>query len=430
MAKIFLATQPLTSHIHTGLFVWRQLSDAGHDVTWLCVENDRRKLEKHAIKTLPILSETYPPDLNERVRAMGFWKRLRIQRTMMSSFFHEIEQDFNALMDEHQPNLFILDALNQWMGLGPLSRGIPVIYLSTTFPTLRRGDMPPIATRLYPPQNEAERKYIDKIWRRMLRPKNNRKRAQGIRLTKKMAKRCGYPLAPEYFDDPLSIDLPAPKLIACSEVLDFPHEDHPYVHYIGPGVDLGRDEETFTAPPDKKLVYCALSTLRQFLGPQKTILFFNKVIEAVATLPDYHLLLSTCGLPFAPENAPDNVTVVELAPQINVLKKAHLMITHGGLNSIKEALLNAVPLIGFPLAYDQPGNIARVAYHGLGFHGGRIAHTTAEQIRKLILEIDGDEAIRDRLRAMSERMTADQQTPKVVDFVADYLSKASTAGQV
>jgi UDP:flavonoid glycosyltransferase YjiC (YdhE family) len=42
------------------------------------------------------------------------------------------------------------------------------------------------------------------------------------------------------------------------------------------------------------------------------------------------------------------------------------MVTHGGLGSIKECVMHAVPMLVFPLDVDQPGNAARVVHHGLG----------------------------------------------------------------
>jgi UDP:flavonoid glycosyltransferase YjiC (YdhE family) len=44
------------------------------------------------------------------------------------------------------------------------------------------------------------------------------------------------------------------------------------------------------------------------------------------------------------------------------------MITHGGMNSIAECIKMEIPMLVFPLSpyWDQPGNSARVIYHGLG----------------------------------------------------------------
>jgi UDP:flavonoid glycosyltransferase YjiC (YdhE family) len=64
--------------------------------------------------------------------------------------------------------------------------------------------------------------------------------------------------------------------------------------------------------------------------------------------------------------APPHVGIVERAPQLEILRRASLMITHGGLGSVKECAALGVPMLVFPLKDDQPGNAARVEARGLG----------------------------------------------------------------
>ena len=63
---------------------------------------------------------------------------------------------------------------------------------------------------------------------------------------------------------------------------------------------------------------------------------------------------------------PSNVIVVEKAPQLELLKRAALCITHAGLNTTLETLAQGVPMVAIPIAYDQPGVAARIAHHGVG----------------------------------------------------------------
>ena len=66
------------------------------------------------------------------------------------------------------------------------------------------------------------------------------------------------------------------------------------------------------------------------------------------------------------ERIPPNTVVVRIAPQIELLKRAALCITHAGLNTALEALAQGVPMVAIPTGYDQPGVPARIAYHGVG----------------------------------------------------------------
>jgi zeaxanthin glucosyltransferase len=56
--------------------------------------------------------------------------------------------------------------------------------------------------------------------------------------------------------------------------------------------------------------------------------------------------------------------VVSFAPQLGILKRAALVITHAGINTVLESLCEGVPLVAVPLGNDQPGVAARVKARG------------------------------------------------------------------
>lgn len=51
---------------------------------------------------------------------------------------------------------------------------------------------------------------------------------------------------------------------------------------------------------------------------------------------------------------PDNILLLVSAPQIDILERASLFITHNGMNSTSEAIHYAVPMVCLPLNVDQP----------------------------------------------------------------------------
>ena len=63
---------------------------------------------------------------------------------------------------------------------------------------------------------------------------------------------------------------------------------------------------------------------------------------------------------------PANVMVVSYAPQIEILKRSSLCITHAGLNTALESLSSGVPMIALPITNDQPGVAARIADKKVG----------------------------------------------------------------
>ena len=105
------------------------------------------------------------------------------------------------------------------------------------------------------------------------------------------------------------------------------------------------------------------------------------------------------------DRLPPNVEVHARVPQIQELGRASLMITHAGLNSIKECILAGVPMLAFPAGRDQPGNAARVHYHGLGRRAD-YRRIDADEAGALMNEVMEDPAYRTRVAAMRERFLA------------------------
>ena len=95
---------------------------------------------------------------------------------------------------------------------------------------------------------------------------------------------------------------------------------------------------------------------------------YGTILEAASQFPEMQMVLSV-GRNFNPDDLgqiPSNTIVVRAAPQIDLLKRAALSITHAGLNTALEALAQGVPMVAIPVGFDQPGVAARIAYHGVG----------------------------------------------------------------
>ena len=59
---------------------------------------------------------------------------------------------------------------------------------------------------------------------------------------------------------------------------------------------------------------------------------------------------------------PRDPITVPFAPQLELLKRAAVCITHAGLNTALESLTNGVPMVAIPITNDQPGVAARVRW--------------------------------------------------------------------
>lgn len=152
---------------------------------------------------------------------------------------------------------------------------------------------------------------------------------------------------------------------------EFPREQLPqYFHFTGPYHDLASRKavdfpfEKLTGQP---LIYASMGTLQNRFSE-----IFQCMASACAGL-DAQLVISLGGL--RPEAMPKllgNPIVVEYAPQLELLKRATLTITHAGLNTTLESLCNGVPMVAIPMTDDQPGVAARLAWTG----AGEVVHRT------------------------------------------------------
>jgi len=94
---------------------------------------------------------------------------------------------------------------------------------------------------------------------------------------------------------------------------------------------------------------------------------------------------------------PSNTIVVRSAPQLELLKRAALCITHAGLNTVLEALAQGLPMVAIPIGYDQPGVAARIAYHGVG-EFLEIDNLTTQRLSELIAKVDGNPKYHNKAR--------------------------------
>jgi UDP:flavonoid glycosyltransferase YjiC (YdhE family) len=111
--------------------------------------------------------------------------------------------------------------------------------------------------------------------------------------------------------------------------------------------------------PERPLAYAALGTL------------FNErpeVFRAIAGAIDGELLMAVGRAPLdALGPLPDGVRVVPwVDDQAAVLRRARLFVSHGGMNSVSEALVAGTPLLVLPQTAEQAVNARRVEELGAG----------------------------------------------------------------
>jgi MGT family glycosyltransferase len=154
----------------------------------------------------------------------------------------------------------------------------------------------------------------------------------------------------------------------CQQPADFeyPRTQLPdWFHFTGPLVDpASRAEVPFPWERlnGKPLIYVSLGTIQN-----QQLELFARIAAACAHL-DAQLVIALGGGSSVDSLPPlaGNPVVVDFAPQLALLQRAALTITHAGLNTVLESLGCGVPMVAIPIANDQPGVAARVAWSGSG----------------------------------------------------------------
>jgi MGT family glycosyltransferase len=167
------------------------------------------------------------------------------------------------------------------------------------------------------------------------------------------------------------------------------------------------------------LIYASLGTLVNGLSH-----VYKAILQAVAKLPDVQLVLSVGKNINSNELGPIplNTSVVTSAPQIELLKRATLCITHAGLNTALESLGQGVPMVAIPIAYDQPGVAARIAHHGVGEFVG-VEEVTADRLSTLISKVLGDPGYRDKARYFQKVIAKTNGLDKAADALEQAFHK-------
>ncbi len=96
---------------------------------------------------------------------------------------------------------------------------------------------------------------------------------------------------------------------------------------------------------------------------------------------------------------PNNVLAVRDAPQPDLLPRVAALVTHGGANSVMEALSFGVPLLVHPICNDQFHNARFVEESGVGLRAD-LESLSSEGCWEALSALLGPGRIRDRVAAV------------------------------
>ncbi len=168
---------------------------------------------------------------------------------------------------------------------------------------------------------------------------------------------------------------------------------------------------------NKSIIYVSLGSVK--LYNNKTY-FFEKCLQAFKDSD--RIVVMAVGSELDIESLkpiPSNFRIRNYIPQLNILKHASVFITHGGTNSIWEALLNKVPVVVFPQGGDQYLVANRVEELGLGVWIKQ-KKIQPKQLRKVVERVMQDERTRSNIARLSMSLRKAGGTQKAVDLILEF----------
>ena len=279
-------------------------------------------------------------------------------------------------------------------------------------------DLFPYGYGFAPPRNEAERALAGHF-----HAMEDRRRLPAQRRWLDLRQGLASPRSPvDPWRDVPGRDL---TLVAHCPEFEYPRQDlPPSVRFVGPLIWNPGTPVADPPPPlpadDRPVILISQGSV---FNEDPTIL--RLAADALAA-EDVLVLVSTFRQsPYPDLRFPANFVVRELIPQLSVLDRLSLVITHGGAGTVNCALSGGVPLVVLPLDADQFEIAARCERAGVGRRLGE-PQRNAPALRAVVREVLFDPRYRQAARRFAERIQ-DLRAPVVAAGLLQELAEKGAA---
>lgn len=393
MSHYAVIAPPLYSHVRALEALAQALIARGHRVTFMQQAEARTLLGDARIGFYPLGERSHPPgslahtlELTAHPSGMGIFRLIADMAKTSDMLCRELP----AALQQAGVDGLIVDQMEAAGGLVADALGLPFVSVACALPVNREPHLPlPVMPFNYGTGARRQKLYAtsERIYDWLMRRHSEviARHAHAFGLGERRSLHdCLSPLAQ------ISQTLPA---------FDFPRRQLPaHFHAVGPLRHVHATPEA-AAPSTSPLVFASLGTLQ---GHRFTL--FRTIARACRQL-NVRLLIAHCGGLNAAQEARLRLygaEVTDFADQPAVLRQAQAVITHGGLNTVMDAIESATPMLTIPLAFDQPGVAARVVYCGIGRRASRF--TTVNALAKKLGALLNDPGYRQRLSLMQTQL--------------------------
>ncbi|MEI9999784.1 MAG: nucleotide disphospho-sugar-binding domain-containing protein [Verrucomicrobiota bacterium] len=388
-------------HVYPLAALGRALKARGHQVTFFQVADLGAQVRASGVEFCPIGAEDFPPgtmrredDILGRLKGMA-GMRFSIERVARSS--RAILRDAPAAIRARGLDALVVDQAEYAGGAVAEHLGLPFVNAIVTLPFNLDPSVPVfcypwVTTRngLDRLRNQLGNAFFEWLGQPVFAVVNRQRRAWGLAPVRKLNEFFS-PLA-QISQLPAALELPGRRV-------------PPHFHYTGPWTDgEGRAPVDFPwerLDPARLLVYASMGTLQNGI-----LRAFRMIAEACAGL-DLQLVISL-GRGQDPAilgELPGDPIVVGYAPQLELVRRASLTISHAGVNTVLESLSEGVPVVVLPVTNDHPGMAARVMTARVG-QSIPIGAVTVPRLRQAIDTVLGNPSYCARARYLQAVIAA------------------------
>lgn len=395
MSHYAVVAPPLFSHLSALQALAQELVQRGHTVTFI------QHIPSHPPHTL-----TEPASwgrcfqVSDSLRAAqrrvqehssgSLWALIRALSALTDTLCRELPTVLQYLAVDG----LIVDQMEPAGGLVAQALGIPFVSVACALPVNREPYLPlPVMPFTYRGDKKSRWLYqrSESIHDWLMRPLSQ--------VIRHHCRHFGLPMRSR-LDECLS---PLAQLAQCIPAIDFPRRALPdCFHYLG----ALRPATSATAMPEDAarhtppMVYSSLGTLQ---GHRASL--FCKIAAACRRV-GVDVMITHCNCLTTTQVDSlykSGATWVEgFIDQPAFIRRADVVITHGGLNTVLDAISASTPILAVPVAFDQPAVAARVVFNGLGRRVSRFApiDTLAHHLEQLL----SDHTYRLRMRHASQQL--------------------------
>lgn len=410
MARLGAFCFPGTGHINPMTALARRLMQRGHQVVIFGIADTEERIRAAGVEFSLVGREDYPAGtlrrLDDQLGQLKGLATFRFTVERVKNTARMILRDGPDAVRRANLDALLVDEADMGGNVAAYL-GIPYVSIAMFPPLIQDDRVPPFCFDWAPGQDLLSRlrnrlgfNLLSRVASPIFKLVNEQRRQWGLTPLKRST-------------DALS---KIAQIAQLPEALEFDTGARPAnLHYTGPFVD-SRQRPAVPFPWDRldgrALVYASLGTLQN--GSEE---IFRAIAAACADLPAQLVISLGGGLdPQRLGTLPGDPVVVGYAPQLEILKQAALVITHGGLNTVLESLAEGVPLVVIPLGNDQPGVAARVRARGAGLVVSRRA-LAANKLRPAIEAVLNDRKFRQSAASLKAAMSRVDGLSRAADII-------------